>query len=308
MSQTEKDKYPKWSPRYWLAYIAIALIWCISLLPYRALLCLGKGLGWLLFVVDGRMRKVAKTNLELCFPDLSAKAREELLLQSYASLGQGAVETALGWWGQDKRLQSMLEIEGLEHIQRALDEGHGVLMVTAHFSSLELCGRLLSQHLRFVATYREQRHPVIQKVTYHARQKYYAALIEKDNIRQIVRALKNKQVVFYAADTDAGKHGVFVPFLGIKAATVTAPARYAKMTNAKIIPFAFWRKSDGSGYKMKFILPKADFPSHDREQDAAYLNQVIEKAVRQRPNQYLWQYRRFKTRPPGEFDFYWRKK
>ncbi len=304
MSNT-KNKYPFYSPKYFVVWLLVGLVWLISCLPYRILLIFGRGVGWLLRVADKRMVRVASINLSLCFPDMSEDQREKFLVQSYASLGQGAVETALGWWASDRRLRPLVTVDGTRHIEKAQAEGYGVLLVTSHFNSLELAGRLTSLFVDFSATYSPQRHPVIERVTHGARKKHYHDLIPKNNIRQIVRALQAGQAVFYAADTDGGKNGVFVPFLGVNASTVTAPARYAKMGNAKVIMTRFWRKP-GGGYHIAFDPPLENFPSESREADALRINQSIEETVRERPSQYLWQYRRFKTRPAGEKDFYQR--
>src|SRR3990167_1387696 len=141
-------------------------------------------------------------------------------------------------------------------------------------------------------------------LTFH-RKKYYADIIPRDDIRKMVKILKNKKIVWYAPDSDHGvKNSVFAPFFGIPTATVTGTSRIAKMANAKIIPCFFYRKKDKPGYDLYFHPPCENFPSDDLFEDASRINQLLQTAILKSPEEYLWQYKRFKTRPAGETRFY----
>ena len=111
--------------------------------------------------------------------------------------------------------------------------------------------------------------------------------------------------MWYTPDIDAGRrNSVFAPFFGIPTATLTTTSRLAARTDAIVLPTFFYRNANGQGYRVVFKAPLENFPSGNDEIDAIHLNAAIEQAVRIAPTQYLWQYKRFKTRPAGEKRFY----
>ena len=111
--------------------------------------------------------------------------------------------------------------------------------------------------------------------------------------------------MWYAPDQDPGRpHGVFAPFFGRPAATLTATARIAKASGAPVLPFRVERKAGGRAWRVVIEPALAEFPSGDELADAARINEVIERWARETPEQYLWVHRRFKTRPPGEPGLY----
>ncbi len=289
------------APRYWPIWLAVGLLKLLIKLPYRTQLVLGKWLGRLLALVPSKMRHTTVINLQLCFPELTELQRQQLLRKNFESVGIGIFETALGWWAPDSKIQSLLHAQGVENIKMALAEGKAVMLCGAHFTTLEIAGRLMAQHLPLAVTYRTQKNPVFEKINRAALDKYYQQVLRREEVRGVLRCLKSGLCIWFAADTDAGiKNSVFVPFFDVLAATVTATPRYAKMSNAMVFPVAFYRREDGSGYELIIQPALENFPSDNIEQDVTRLNNVLEAAIRLRPEQYLWQYKRFKTRPIGE--------
>jgi KDO2-lipid IV(A) lauroyltransferase len=194
--------------------------------------------------------------------------------------------------------------EGLHHLERARADGHGVLLVGAHFSHLELCARLVSQRIRIAGMYRVMDDPVFEQAVLRARLRYADAMFTKQDIRRTVRYLKDGGSVWYAPDQDMrGKDSVFVPFFGIAAATITATHHLARLSGAAVIPF-FHRRNAGGGYSLRLEAPLADFPGDDVVADTARVNACIERMVREAPEQYLWVHKRFKSRPPGQPPLY----
>jgi KDO2-lipid IV(A) lauroyltransferase len=292
-------------PRYWPLWLALGLLRLLNHLPYTTQMKWGRKLGRLMLPLSTKMRHIAEVNLQLCFPEKTPAEREQLLQKNFESAGMTFFETGLAWWGNDKKFDSLLRVHGREHLERALQKGKGVIFCSAHFMCLELCGRLLSKELSFSVMYRPQKNPVLDLLVKRARKRYYESTIAREDLRGMLRALKKNTIVWYSADIDAGeKNSVFVPFFGVPAATITATSRLAKISGAEIVPVFFYRRHDDSGYDLYIDPALQNYPTDDEKQDALRMNQIIEQAVLKKPEEYLWQYRRFKTRPHGEPRFY----
>lgn len=293
------------APRHWPAWIGLGLIRLVALLPYRWLLPLGRGAGWFAARTLRGRRRIAERNIELCFPELDASARDAMAEANLRDAGLMLVEFALAWMGSERAVARVsLQIEGLEHLEAARAAGCGVLLVGAHFSHLELCARLVSRHIRIAGMYREHDDAAFEWAIKRARLAYAAAMFTKTELRQTVRWLKDGNILWYAPDQDMrGKDSVFAPFFGVPASTITATHHLARLSGALVVPF-FHRRLDGGGYAIRLEAPLSDFPSTDAAADTARVNACIERMVREAPSQYLWMHKRFKTRPAGEADLY----
>jgi KDO2-lipid IV(A) lauroyltransferase len=293
------------SPRYWLSWLGLGLVWLIGQLPYRALFALGRALGTLTVHLPGERRHVAQRNLELCLPHLSPAERSDLLRAALRDLGMMFVEFALAWFGSERAIAAVpCEIEGLEHLEACRKSGRGALLVGGHFSHLELCARLVSQRIRIAGMYREMDDAVFERAVLRARLRYAQTMFLKEDLRRTVKYMRAGGTVWYAPDQDMrGKDSVFVPFFGVSAATITATHHLARLSGAAVIPFFHQRKPDG-GYVLRLEAPLADFPGDDVTIDTARVNACVERMVRDAPAQYLWIHKRFKTRPVGETPVY----
>ncbi|MDT4794145.1 Lipid A biosynthesis lauroyltransferase [compost metagenome] len=289
-------------PRYWALWLGLGLLWLITLLPYRVQLGLGRVLGALMLGVAGSRRKIARRNLELCFPDLSKGERERLLRENFASTGIAFFEMAMSWWWPKARLARLSHIEGLEHLQKAQAEGQGVILMALHFTTLEIGAALLGQVHTIDGMYREHKNPVFDYIQRRGRERHNpdATAIEREDVRAMLKVLRAGRAIWYAPDQDYGrKQSIFVPLFGIEAATVTATTKFARLGRAIVLPFTQRRLADGSGYQLVIHPPLSDFPGDTEEADCLRVNQWVEEAVRECPEQYLWAHRRFKTRPQG---------
>ena len=284
-------------PRYWLTWLGLGTLWLVVQLPWRIQMWLGKQLGLLMFHTLQRRRFICCVNLELAFPKTTATERATLNRQHFISLGQGLLETALSWWGRDEMLKPLTHIEGMENLESARKAG-GVVLLSAHFTSLELGGRLLSSHLPLHVVYRPHQNPIIETKVAELRAKRYGKAISRDNIRTMLHSLKQKQLVWYAQDQHFDqKNSLFVPFFGVEAATNTATSRISHIGRAKVVPFFTVRQKNG--YLLRFLPALDGFPSDSVANDTLRINQIIEQQVKEFPEQYLWTHRRYKSTPDG---------
>jgi KDO2-lipid IV(A) lauroyltransferase len=281
----------------------------LAYLPLGVQVRLGAVVGALARRLAHGRRRTAGTNLALCFPERDAAARERLLRANFRATGIAVLETATAWFRDPADLEDRLTVVGREHLDAALAEGRGLILVGCHFVTLEICGALLSRVADLDVMYRPNRNPVLDRIQREGRERRYGAVIDRADVRGAVRRLRAGRALWYAADQDYGpKHSVFVPFFGVPAATLTATSRLARLTGARVLRVDHWREEDPLRWTIRFDAPLEGFPSGDDTADAARLSRLVEDAVREHPDQYLWVHRRFKTRPPGEARPYGRRR
>jgi KDO2-lipid IV(A) lauroyltransferase len=290
------------APRYWPVWLGLGLLKLMVTLPFRWQLAIGGQTGRWLSKIARRRRRIAEINLKLCFPELSTTERAKLLEAHFAALGIGLFETALAWWASDKKLRGLVQVEGAEHLQQALDHGKGVILLTGHFTTLELGARFITLWQPFHAMYRPHKNRFYEIVQRHQREwRCQLPPLPRDDLRGLLRAFKRGRAVWYAPDQNLGlRNSVFVPFFGVTACTVMATSRLAALSGAAVVPYFPRRLPGAAGYEIVILPALADFPSADVEADTQRINKLLEQHIHQAPEQYLWVHRRFKTQPSGK--------
>ncbi len=292
-------------PRYWPVWLAIGAMYVAAWLPWRLKLWVGRLIGLAARRFVRRRRHITETNIRLCFPELDDEQQARLVRDTFIANGIGIMETATGWCRDPEHLRHRVTFKGQEHMVRVQAQGKGALIIGVHFSTLDLGAALHSLYFRADAVQRPHDNPLFARFMGRARDPYFDAIIDRHDLRGVVRRIKAGHGVWYSPDQDFGREAsVFAPFFGIPAATVKMTSRIARMTGAPVIPLVFHRNPDNRTYTLEYLPPLADFPSGDEVADATRVNALIERAIRKHPEQYLWLHRRFKTRPEGEPGFY----
>jgi KDO2-lipid IV(A) lauroyltransferase len=296
------------APRYWPTWAGLGLLRLLALLPFPALLAFGRALGAVLRHLPLRFVRTARRNIELCFPELDEAGRERLLDEHFKSLGMALMEIPLAWWITPRQLEKIVRIEGAEHLHAALARGNGVILLTAHFTSLELAGRTLLAIAPVKFLYRPTKNEVLAYALERFRTGYGGRPIPKDDIRAFISALRRNECVWYAPDQSYRKKGAeMVPLFGIPAATNTLTSRLARTTGAAVLPYFLQRLPGSRGYLATIHPPLENFPSESPVSDTARFNRMIEAQVRVAPEQYLWIHRRFKGLSEDYPDYYGRR-
>jgi len=295
---------PPLGPRTWPTWLGIGIMALLARLPWPLQRGLGRALGGALRLLLGERRRIAARNLALCFPALDDAARASLLRQHFAALGIGLFEFARAWWGSVAPLRHGLQVEGLEHVEAARAGGRGVIVISGHFTTLEICGRLLCDHVPLAGMYRPHAQAAMEWAVKHGRLRYAAAMFGRDELRPALRHLKQGGLLWFAPDQDTRRgDSVFVPFFGRPASSLTSTHQLARLSGAAVLAFAHVRRPDG-GYTLRLSPAFADFPSEDAVADTSRVMAAIEDMVRAAPAQYLWIHRRFKRQPDGGEDLY----
>lgn len=293
-------------PRYWFTWFGIGLLYLLVLLPYPVLYYAGCGLGRLSMRFLRRRVWVARRNLELCFPAMPEAEREAMVVRNFESVGMGLIETGMAWFWPDWRIKKWFQVSGLEHIEKAHQDGKGVLLIGMHFLTLELGARIFGIHNPGIGVYRPNDNALLDWLQTWGRMRSNKSMLDRRDVKGMIRALKNGDIIWYAPDHDYGpKSSVFVPFFGVeKAASTRGSYLLIRSGQPAVIPFVPRRLPQGKGYEMVILPEEKAIPLDDEAATAARMNKVVENGVLMAPEQYMWLHRRFKTRPKGEPSLY----
>jgi KDO2-lipid IV(A) lauroyltransferase len=278
-------------------------------MPLRLIVLLGGVAGELLFLLARERRQVAEINLAIAFPDLDARALRRLNRACFRNVSTGILEIGLVWWAPDRVLR-MTEVRGLENLEQARRAGRGAMLLTAHFTCIEVGLPVLAAHTSLQAMYKRPHNRLMDEFMERHRGKFTEIIVGHHSPIGLIKGLKRGHAMWYAPDQDfGGKDTVFVPLFGLEATALTAPARIARMANVPVLPSCVERKPGGSGYLLTIGKPLPDFPAGDDVTDALTINRETEALIRRNPEQYLWIHKRYKRRPDGSFGIYppWKK-
>lgn len=290
---------PPLAPRHWPTWLGIGTLAMLARIPWPLQRAIGRAMGHVLRLALPARRRIAERNIALCFPELDESARNALLRRHFGALGIGVFEFARAWWGSVAPLRRGLVVEGLEHIRQAHAAGRGVIVVSGHFTTLEVCGRLMCDFVPLAGMYRPHAEPAMEWAVKRGRLRYAAAMFTKSELRPVVKHLKQGGLLWYAPDQDPSRgDAVYVPFFGRPAHSLTSTHQLARLSGAAVIAYGHERRADG-GYTLRLSPVFDGFPSSDATADTARVMAAIEAMARRAPEQYLWIHRRFKRQPDG---------
>ncbi|APC97445.1 lysophospholipid acyltransferase family protein [Francisella frigiditurris] len=300
-----KRKYLKL--KYLPVWLLIGFGKAFTRLPYkvqmRAAIVMGKALKPFL----KKRREITITNLKIAFPEKNEKELGELVSKSFDSAYMAAAESLIAWFMPDKNFKKIkFEIENKEVFDKIHnDPDKALLFLGFHFHSLEIVGRYIgSQYKPFTLVYQKHSNELMEEVVTSSRKRSVTECYERKNLLPIIRSLRKKITLWYAPDQDFGQeHSVFVPLFDKECSTLVVTPWLVKKTGATVVPVYYTRNDDLSGYKVNISDPIEDFPE-DEVKGARFTNEILENFIRKAPEQYLWQHRRYKTRPDGEPKIY----
>jgi KDO2-lipid IV(A) lauroyltransferase len=295
--------------------IEYALVWPIvtgiGLLPRPLARALGISVGFLIYLLHGKLRRVGMRNLEIAFPEKSRRERKRILRGVFVSLGRQLAEVCLFPRYTQQNVSQVVVYDGFENFDRALIQGKGVLFLTAHLGGWELSAFTHSLHghpLHVVM--RSLDNPYLDRLTKQYRTMHGNTMVDKDDfVRGLLAAMKKGETVGILMDTNmTPPQGVFVDFFSVPACTASGLARIALRTDAAVVPgFTIWDKTLRK-YRLRFDPALKLIRTGDDDADiianTALFTRTIEDYVRRYPDQWLWVHRRWKTRPPGQAPLY----
>lgn len=288
-----------------MSRIVFALLWVAHFLPSGLLAIIGDAVGAVAFWLIPERRHVTRVNLEKCFPAMNGDERETLARAHFRAFCRSFVDRALLWWAPRARIESLIRIEGLEHL-RALGGAPAVLFAP-HFVGLDAGFTRLACEFGLVSMYANQKDPRFSELLKRGRIRFgdQRLVSRQEGIRATLAAMREGRPFYYLPDQDYGpRDTIFVPFFGVPAATTPGLSRIAQVAGARVLPCVTQLLPGGQGYVLRIDAPWDNFPTQDLAADTRRMNEYIEHRVLEMPEQYFWMHKRFKTRPEGEARFY----
>lgn len=290
-----------------VARLVLGLLWLLSWLPLAMQAAIGRGLGRLLWLLAGSRRRIALRNLELTMPDVPEAERRAIARENFQWIARSILERGLLWHAPPERLRRLIHVEG--DIGFAERSPGAVMWLVPHFVALDVAGSAsqLFQNRAVGSIYQRQSIEAFDVAIRKGRVRFGNGNVfsRHEKALPLIRAIRRGWVFFNLPDMDFGpQEAVFVPFMGVPAATLLAPSKMAKSLDMTVQPVVAEILPGGQGYRVRFLEPWKDFPTDDPVADAARMNEWIGSEVRRNPAQYYWVHKRFKTRPPGEASLY----
>ena len=285
--------------------LLLALMWLLHWLPMPLLGRLGEGIGSLLFVAIRSRREITLTNLRLCMPERSEQERTSIAKRHFQAYARSVLERSILWWGSEARLRRLMKVEPRVPVE--LIQSGPTIVLCPHFVCLDVAGIASVMEVPLCSIYTKQRNKVFDDALRKGRLRFGVAEVfsRADGVKPIIRAMRKGLGFFMLPDMDFGaKDAAFVPFFGIDAATLTATARIAAATGAKVIPVVATFLPNYKGWKITFYPAWENYPGDDMVEATRRMNAFIEERVLEAPSEYFWTHKRFKTRPPGEPGLY----
>jgi len=305
MAATRKPLYRYIAPSTWPTWLGLGLLRIVCWLPHSVAMACGRVLGRFAHAVSAERRAIVRRNIELCFPEFTIEQRNDLAREHFLALGMSMIEMGLGRWASDEHLLSMTTLEGVNHVLDAVNDGKGVILLSAHFTTLEISGRVVTLNVPpYDAVYRKNRKEFMTELLRTGRERSAANTIEKRDIKKMVRSLRDGRIVWYAPDQSYNRKGSeVIKFFGVPSMHTTATSTLARLGNAVVVPY-FPRRLENGRYQLTMLPPIEDFPSDDPVADSEKYVKILEERIRLCPEQYFWVHRKFKTLPEPFPDYY----
>jgi KDO2-lipid IV(A) lauroyltransferase len=290
------------------AYLIKAILLVFSVLPLPATHVIGIIAGWLLYLAPTAIKQISSINLQLCFPSLDKPSRKRLLRNSLIETAKAIAELGPLWYWRKERLMALVKkTSGEEALEHALKQGQGVILAIPHLGTWEMVGLYCSAKYPMTSLYRPPRIIELDSLARMARGRFGAHLVPTDmsGVRSLYHALTRGELVAILPDQEpAMDNGLFIPFYGIPAYTMTLLQRIASSSKAPVFFTYAERLPAGRGYHLHFISSPHDIRHYEQPQALLLMNNNIEMCINKIPEQYQWGYKRFRKRPAGVSDFY----
>ena len=293
-------------PKYLFTWMGLGIFFIISLFPTSIRHAIGKKTAGIFYKENSHRFSIINTNLKIAFPDLDDQLRNKLVHKHLQWYGCGLVDYSVLFFASKKRLLNKLEIQGLEHIDEALEAGKSVIILLAHSVMLEFAPVIIGSRYGIFGSYKTSKNPVLDWMIAKSRCRYAEFVVSREEgLRKLVKSLTPGKVMIFLPDEDLGtENAVFAPFFNMSKATLTTTSRITKMAKAVALPTYTYYDYEKNKYMVKIGLPLANYPSTDAVKDASNMNQGLEKLIEENPEQYMWSMKWYKTRPEGEQDVY----
>ena len=290
------------------AHLIITMYSLVSLLPLAAIQWLGRRVGDVMRLFNSRAYQTTLANITQCFPELSTAEKLELAKQSVQATGQTILETGACWkWSLEKCAAHIKHIEGEDLFAERVCDGRGLILLMPHLSTWEILHPVLTKHTAFTAMYKPPKIRPLDSWMQAVRNRTSAVTVpaNRKGVSELIKTLKAGKTIVVLPDQEPEREsGAFAPFFGVDALTITLIHGLATKSNAQLLLVNAKRLPKAEGFDVQFVDANA-VNCGSQIESLTQMNALIEQAVRATPEQYQWEYKRFKRRPDGgKADFY----
>ena len=291
-------------PRYWLTWIVLILSFFINIMPDSFRILFGSKVGDLLYRTNAKRRRIAKSNLSLCFKNKSDEEIDVITKEYFQNLGRSFLDMSILWWRSSDSLRNSCHVENMHLLKDSLEKGKGVILLAVHSTSLDFGGRSISDY-PVISMYKPFRNKFINWLIGRSRCKNddNAVIFSRDNFpfKTLVKILRKPNIFYYIGDEDLSlKESEFANFFDDRKATLLTIRKLAQLTDCTIIPcINIYDKTTGK-YVTHLDEPVVDFPSDSPNKDARTINMCFERLIARKVDQYMWSLRIFQNREKGK--------
>jgi len=293
-------------PAYWGVWLAVVFLWLFILMPAPLLDAVANKLGDLIRNVNKKRRRIARINIDLCFPELSDEEKKELIRQNYRHQARSFLYYGIIWWAPDFILKKRIVFEGRENIESSLANNRSVIFMAAHSLGLEAAVSAATLSYPSSGPFNPMKNKLVDWLVAKGRSRHGGILYTREaGLRPIIKDVRGGCTMFYLPDEDLGAdRSIFAPFFGVEKASVPVLGRLSKSCRADVLPTMACYDEEKHRYVIHVLPAMKDFPTGDDYNDTLAMNKSLEKIIRLCPSQYFWIMKLFKTRPDGEAKLY----
>ena len=299
----------KWvylKPKYFGTWCALLFLWLVMLLPASALNALANKLGDLFRNVNKKRRRIARKNIDLCFPELNQEEKKELVRKVFRHQARSILYYGIIWWAPRFILNKRIIINGQENIDASLKNGRSVIIMAAHSLGLEAAVSAVTMRYPVSGPFNPMKNKLIDWFVAKGRTRHGCIIYTRETgLRPIIKDVRNGCAMFYLPDEDLGAdRSIFSSFFGVEKATIPILGRLSKSCKADVLPCMACYDEVNHRYVIHVLPALENFPQVNDEDDTLIMNKALEDIIKICPAQYFWTMKLFKTRPDGKQTFY----
>jgi len=293
-------------PMYWGTWLTVSFLLIILFLPVALQDALANKVGDLFRNINAKRRRIARKNVDLCFPELNDEDKKELIRKNFRHHARSVLNYGLIWWAPEFVLKKRIVFNGQENIESSLESGRSVIFMAAHSLGLEAAVSAVGMDYPISGPFNPMKNKLVDWLVAKGRSRHGAIIYTRETgLRPIIKDVRAGCTMFYLPDEDLGEdRSIFAPFFGVEKATVPVLGRLAKSCNADVLPCMACYDEQKHQYVIHILPAIKDFPRGEDLEDTQLMNQSLEEIIRICPAQYFWTMKLFKTRPTGEAGIY----
>jgi len=301
-----KFKLSYLKPVYWSTWLGVLGLRLVSFLSPSWQDAIANKLGDLVRNVNIKRRRIARKNIELCFPEKTKEEKKELLRANFRHQARSVLSYGLIWWASKQGLEKRIVIKGQENIEKSRSNDRGVIFMAAHSLGLEAAVSATTMRYPLSGPFNPMKNKLIDWFVAKGRKRHGTFIYtRKAGLRPIIKDVRAGCTMFYLPDEDLGKdRSIFVPFFGVEKATVPVLGRLSKSCNADVLPTIACYDEAAHQYVIHILPALKNYPCGNDYESALIMNQALEDVIRICPSQYFWIMKLFKTRPNNEPKIY----